>query len=102
AGDLLPYVGVKTTWQHVKTNILSSIRGGKFMNIRDLQPAHRHIPLHTPFKTALRTAAELESLEVTIELENGVTGKGAAAPTWVITGDSTESIQAVLLGPIKD
>ena len=72
------------------------------MQIRDLQTVHRHIPLHTPFKTALRTATEIESIEVTIELENGVTGKGAAAPTWVITGDSTESIQAALLGPIKD
>src|SRR5690625_401865 len=72
------------------------------MQIRDLHTVHRHIPLHTPFKTALRTATEIESIEVTIELENGVTGKGAAAPTWVITGDSTESIQAALLGPIKD
>ncbi|MEN1969891.1 dipeptide epimerase [Lentibacillus sp. N15] len=71
------------------------------MRIRDLQIAHRNIPLHTPFKTALRTATEIESIEVTIELENGIIGEGAAAPTWVITGDSTESIQAALLGPIK-
>lgn len=71
------------------------------MRIHDLQVTHRNIPLHTPFKTALRTATEIESIEVTIELENGITGKGAAAPTWVITGDSMESIQAALLGPIK-
>ncbi|MTW87903.1 dipeptide epimerase [Virgibacillus dakarensis] len=72
------------------------------MLIRDLQVEHRNIPLRTPFKTALRTATEIESIEVTIQLENGITGKGAAAPTWVITGDSTESIQAALLGPIKE
>src|SRR5690625_343504 len=72
------------------------------MQIRDLQTVHRHIPLHTPFKTALRKATEIESIDLTIELENGDTGKGATAPTWVITGDSTESIQAALLGPIKD
>jgi len=57
--------------------------------------------MRMPFKTALRTATEIESIEVIIHLENGVTGKGAAAPTWVITGDSTESIQAALNGPIK-
>lgn len=71
------------------------------MRIRDLAITHRNIPLKMPFKTALRTATEIESIEVTIQLENGITGKGAAAPTWVITGDSTESIQAALLGPIK-
>lgn len=71
------------------------------MRIKDLQVTHRRIPLHTPFKTALRTATEIESINVTIKLENEITGRGSAAPTWVITGDSTESIQAALLGPIK-
>lgn len=71
------------------------------MHIRKLDITHRNIPLKMPFKTALRTATEIESIEVTIQLDNGITGKGAAAPTWVITGDSTEGIQAALLGPIK-
>src|SRR5699024_1190950 len=71
------------------------------MHIRDLQTVHRHIPLHTPFKTALRTATEIESIEVRIELENRVTGKGAAAPTGVITGESRESIQAAVQGTIQ-
>ncbi|MDY0394594.1 dipeptide epimerase [Virgibacillus halophilus] len=71
------------------------------MIIKDLQIAHRGIPLERPFKTALRTATEIESIEVALILENGIIGKGAAAPTWVITGDSAESIQAALLGPIK-
>src|SRR5690625_7941867 len=72
------------------------------MRIKSLDVVHRNIPLKMPFKTALRTATEIESIEVRIQLENGITGKGATAPTWVITGDSTESIQAALLGPIKD
>ncbi|CDQ38583.1 L-Ala-D/L-Glu epimerase [Virgibacillus salexigens] len=69
--------------------------------IEDIKVSYREIPLHTPFKTALRTATEIESITVTIHLANGVIGKGEAAPTWVITGDSAQSIQAALEGPIK-
>lgn len=72
------------------------------MRIRDVQVTHQNMPLKRPFKTALRTATQVESVEVAIHLENGVTGKGAATPTWVITGDSAASIQAALLGPIKE
>ncbi|MED0674207.1 dipeptide epimerase [Aneurinibacillus thermoaerophilus] len=71
------------------------------MIIRELYVKQRHLPLRVPFKTALRTAVDIESLEVMIELENGLTGIGAAVPTWVITGDSSESIKAALLGPIR-
>lgn len=69
--------------------------------IEDIQVSYRKIPLHTPFKTALRTATEIESITIIIHLENGMVGKGEAAPTWVITGDSAQSIQAALEGPIK-
>lgn len=72
------------------------------MFIKDLQVNCREIPLFMPFKTALRTATEIESIEVTLTLENGIVGRGAAAPTFVITGDSSESIEAALMGPIKD
>lgn len=71
------------------------------MFIKDLRTSRRKISLHTPFKTALRTATYIESITVTIYLENGLEGRGEAAPTWVITGDSSESIQAALEGPIK-
>lgn len=71
------------------------------MFIEDIKVSQREIPLHTPFKTALRTATYIECITVTIYLENGLKGKGEAAPTWVITGDSSESIQAALEGPIK-
>jgi len=71
------------------------------MRIIDVEVTCRNILLERPFKTALRTATEIDSIEVTIHLENGIVGMGSAAPTWVITGDSTESIQAALSGPIK-
>lgn len=71
------------------------------MRIRNLNVKHRSIKLKKPFKTALRTATEIECVEVTVHLDNGILGVGAAAPTWVITGDSAESIKAALLGPIK-
>lgn len=71
------------------------------MRIERLEVNHRNIKLRKTFKTALRTATEIDSIEVTIHLSNGIIGKGAAAPTWVITGDSSESIQSALLGPIK-
>lgn len=72
------------------------------MLIHDLHVNQGEVLLKKPFKTALRTATAIESIEVTVELENGVTGKGSAAPTLVITGDSAEGIQAALQGPIKD
>lgn len=71
------------------------------MIIKDLQVATEIIALKTPFITALRTVHQIENVVVTIQLENGITGIGAAAPTYVITGDSRESIEAALLGPIK-
>jgi L-alanine-DL-glutamate epimerase-like enolase superfamily enzyme len=71
------------------------------MKIRELRVMRRSIPLRVPFKTALRTATEIESVEVMILLADGTTGRGAAAPTYVITGDSAESIEAALLGPIR-
>ncbi|WP_018663919.1 dipeptide epimerase [Heyndrickxia acidiproducens] len=71
------------------------------MIIKDLQVKYRNIPLLVPFKTALRTAVDIDSIEVEIMLDNGIVGLGAAAPTVVITGDSTESIMSALAGPIK-
>ncbi|MCM3239221.1 dipeptide epimerase [Heyndrickxia oleronia] len=72
------------------------------MIIKELQVNSRKLPLRMPFKTALRIATEIESIEVSLILENGVIGKGAAAPTFVITGDSSEGMEAALIGPIKN
>lgn len=71
------------------------------MKITDIKVTERRIPLKMPFKTALRTAYEIESVEVDVLLEDGVVGKGAASPTLVITGESAESMKAILTGPVK-
>lgn len=62
------------------------------MKIVDLELYHSSIPLHTPFKTALRTVTVAESIFVKITCDNGVIGWGEAPPTHVITGDSLASI----------
>ncbi len=59
------------------------------MKITDVKVNRRRVKLHTPFKTALRTVTEIESIDVYIHTDEGVIGKGAAAATPVITGDFT-------------
>ncbi|MFD1064482.1 dipeptide epimerase [Oceanobacillus locisalsi] len=62
------------------------------MKVVDLALYHSSIPLHTPFKTALRTVTVAESIVVKITCDNGITGWGEAPPTHVITGDSLASM----------
>ena len=54
------------------------------------------IPLKTVFKTALRTVDTLENVLVTVETDSGAVGYGSAAPTAVITGETSGSICAAL------
>jgi o-succinylbenzoate synthase len=63
------------------------------MNIQAIDTYHMQIPLHTPFKTALRTVTAAETIIVKITSDNGISGWGEAPPTHVITGDSLASIQ---------
>ena len=72
------------------------------MLIKHLHVKSETIPLKKSFKTALRIVEEIENIIVEIVLEDGTTGIGAAAPTFVITGDSRESIEAALVGPIRN
>ena len=58
------------------------------MKITDVKVNRRSVNLHTPFKTALRTVTEIESIDVYIHTDEGIVGKGAAAATPVITGIS--------------
>ncbi|MFB4169799.1 mandelate racemase/muconate lactonizing enzyme family protein [Virgibacillus sp. JSM 102003] len=62
------------------------------MNIQNIETFQIAIPLHTPFKTALRTVTVAESIVVKLTCDNGVVGYGEAPPTHVITGDSLPSI----------
>lgn len=57
------------------------------MKITDVKVNRRRVKLHTPFKTALRTVTEIESIDVYIHTDEGVIGIAAAA-TPVITGIS--------------
>ncbi|MFF2498452.1 dipeptide epimerase [Peribacillus sp. NPDC058075] len=66
------------------------------MKIERLQVSVETLPLVKPFKTALRTAMEIENIMVTVKLEDGTEGLGAAAPTVAITGDSTKGIMTVI------
>ncbi|KMY54173.1 mandelate racemase [Bacillus sp. FJAT-27231] len=66
------------------------------MYINKLKVSIEKLPLVKPFKTALRTAQDIDNIFVMLELENGVIGMGAAAPTVAITGDSTEGIAGVI------
>lgn len=71
------------------------------MKITDVKVNRRHVKLHTPFKTALRTVTEIESIDVFIHTDEGIVGKGAAAATPVITGDFANGIEEAILGPIR-
>ncbi|PKR77463.1 dipeptide epimerase [Halalkalibacillus sediminis] len=62
------------------------------MNIQSIEILKLSIPLNKPFKTALRTVENAETVYVKITCENGVVGYGEAPPTHVITGESLTSI----------
>ncbi|AIF44650.1 dipeptide epimerase [Virgibacillus sp. SK37] len=71
------------------------------MQIQNIETFRTAIPLHTPFKTALRTVTVAESIIVRITCEGGVTGWGEAPPTHVITGDSMASIEFAINNVFK-
>ncbi|MEC5424484.1 dipeptide epimerase [Virgibacillus sp. C22-A2] len=71
------------------------------MTIQNIETFRTAIPLHTPFKTALRTVMTAESIIVKVTCESGIIGWGEAPPTHVITGDSLESIDYVIKGIFK-
>ena len=71
------------------------------MKITDIKLGHLHIPLHKPFKTALRTVTHVEDVLVKIYTDTGAVGYGSAAPAPSITGDSAESIKTAIQGPIR-
>lgn len=66
------------------------------MRIVKLDTFLLQVPLKTPFVTALRRVDTVQDLVVRIELENGCCGYGEAAPTLVISGESLQSMQAVI------
>lgn len=71
------------------------------MRILNIDTFLLEVPLKTPFVTALRRVDAVQDLVVRVELENGLCGYGEAAPTLVISGDSLQSMQAVILTVFK-
>lgn len=71
------------------------------MRITDIQTAQIHVPLKTPFKTALRTVERIEDIIVIIKTEEGLAGYGEAPPTAVITGDTKGSVLCAINDFIK-
>ncbi|MBU5268009.1 dipeptide epimerase [Virgibacillus proomii] len=63
------------------------------MVIKEIKTFRAAVPLHTPFKTALRTVTTAETVVVKLVCDNGITGWGEAPPTHVITGESLSSIE---------
>ncbi|ARA98383.1 dipeptide epimerase [Geobacillus thermodenitrificans] len=66
------------------------------MKIKQINVTTQSIPLVKPFKTALRTVTQIESILVKVTLDNGIEGYGATVPTEAITGETKQSIIGVL------
>ncbi|MFT8870695.1 MAG: dipeptide epimerase [Sporolactobacillus sp.] len=71
------------------------------MKIIDVQTDKIRVPLNKPFKTALRSVTEAESVIVAIRCDDGTVGIGEAPPTAVITGDTTASIEYAIMEIIR-
>jgi o-succinylbenzoate synthase len=67
------------------------------MNIQSIDVMRQSTPLKKPFKTALRTVYNAESIIVRIQADDGRVGWGEAPATIVITGDSLDSIQSAIV-----
>lgn len=72
------------------------------MKVTDIQTKTTVKQLKEPFVTAIRKVTKIEVISVSVTLSTGETGRGAAAPTYAITGESSESINAALSGPISE
>ena len=63
------------------------------------------IPLHTPFVTALRRTATIDTLLVSVHLSDGTCGFGEAPQVWAVTGESVVGAGACVdqvLGPVLE
>ncbi len=58
--------------------------------------------LHTPFVTALRRTDHVVSVAVRVTDADGGTGFGEGPQVWRVTGESLESIEACVLGPLAE
>jgi o-succinylbenzoate synthase len=66
------------------------------MKISGIEIGKLRVPLHTPFKTAMRTVEHMEDVVVILETDTGHRGYGSAPATAVITGETHGSIIAAI------
>lgn len=62
------------------------------MLIHNIEVYRIEVPLHKPFRTALRTVDACHDIVVKVQCDTGLFGFGSAAPTPAITGESQETI----------
>ena len=62
------------------------------MKITEVRLGTISVPLHVPFKTALRTVYSVDDVIVEIHTDTGHVGYGEAAPNAAVTGDTTGAI----------
>ena len=70
------------------------------MKITDVKVNRRRVNLHTPFKTALRTVTEIESIDVYIHTDEGIVGRCSSCNTSYY-GDFANGIEEAILGPMR-
>lgn len=70
--------------------------------ISSLLVHRRRVALARPFVTAIRTATHLDVTLVEARDDSGRSGWGEAAVSWRVTGESPESVAAVVSGPLAD
>ena len=68
------------------------------MKITDVK-VNRRRNLHTPFKTALRTVTEIESIDVYIHTDEGIVGMLQLQHRYY--GDFASGIEEAILGPMR-
>ncbi len=62
------------------------------MKITGIEIGKLKVPLHTPFKTAMRTVKYMEDVVIVLKTDSGNHGYGSAPATAVITGETHGSI----------
>lgn len=68
--------------------------------ITDVATARLVRELHTPFVTSLRRTSHVFSVAVRVTDADGRTGYGEAPQVWRVTGESLESAEACVHGPL--
>jgi len=95
---------INATYDSVKSSSIATTRT-KLLKITGIEIGKLRIPLHTPFKTALRTVEHMEDVVIILQTDTGHRGFGSAPATAVITGEThgsiIEAIRTVIMPAIE-